>query len=157
MQKISWSKAAIISGTILFTALLGKLLTDLGPWYEKLLKPSFQPPNWLFGPVWTVIYILTAVSAYLLWTSNRPKWSRALSLYILSLLLNILWTLFFFKLHNPVMALGIILVLWAVLLNIVTTALRYNRLSSYLMIPHFLWVSFAGLINFCIARLNNYL
>lgn len=126
-----------------------------GEWYRQLSKPDWTPPNWLFGPVWTFLYIAMAVAAWLIWREGGVRRSLTpLGFYVLQLILNGLWSWFFFG-RNMIGAafIDIILLLVAI---IVTSALflKRQRLAGILMIPYVLWVSFATALNFQIWRLN---
>lgn len=118
-------------------------------WYSKLNKPSFNPPNYLFGPVWTILYVLMGVALYLIWTSNNKT---ALTLFIIQLTLNFAWSFLFFQLKNPLIALIEIIVLLAFI--IATTIVARNPVVTYLFIPYIAWVSFATILNASIYWLN---
>lgn len=125
-------------------------------WYATLEKPFFSPPNWLFGPVWTVLYLMMGVSLYLIaqhgW--KKPKVRTALSYFGLQLVLNLLWSISFFGLRSPVLGLINIVLLW---LAILLTIKKFNPLSktaSYMLVPYLAWVSFATLLNAAIWWLN---
>ncbi len=124
-------------------------------WYPGLLKPFGTPPAWVFGPVWTFLYVLMGTAAWLVW--SRAGWSgarRALALFVAQLVLNALWSLIFFGLRLPALALLEIVLLLAA---IVATALifrRFSRVASWLMLPYVAWVMFATWLNFGIWRLN---
>ena len=118
-------------------------------WYKDLNKPSFNPPNYLFGPVWTVLYILMGVALYFIWTSNNKT---ALIFFIAQLVLNFAWSFLFFQLKNPLIAFIEILILLVVIIATVITA--RNSVVTYLFIPYILWVSFATILNASIYWLN---
>jgi benzodiazapine receptor len=124
-------------------------------WYAGLNKPSFNPPNWLFGPVWTLLYLLMGVAVYLVWgQKNSGGRNTALIFFAIQLGLNVLWSIIFFGLRSPAMALGEILVL---ALFIVLTIIKFfpiSKVSAYLLIPYLLWVGFASILNFYIVKLN---
>ena len=126
-----------------------------GEWYRALAKPSWRPPNWLFGPVWLVLYISIAVSGWLVWRHAGPEVAGvALVIYGLQLVLNGLWSVIFFGLHRPGLAFAEILCL---LLTILATIVAFHPLhpiAAYLLIPYALWVGFAALLNYSIWRLN---
>ena len=136
---------------------LGGAMTtpEIAGWYATLAKPSFNPPNWIFGPVWTTLYILMAVAAWLVW--RRGGWrdaQPALLLFALQLLLNCAWSLLFFGLHRVGVALVDIAVL---LVTIAATALAfrpYSATAAFLLVPYLAWVCFATVLNFAIWRLN---
>lgn len=137
--------------------ILGALFTTtgVGSWYQGLVKPSWNPPNWIFGPVWTTLYTLMGIAAFLVWkTPASLIRTQALYLYAAQLILNIIWSFAFFGLESPNMGVYIILPL---LILIVLTTMRFFALSKVaggLMIPYILWVSFAAWLNVTIMRLN---
>lgn len=124
-------------------------------WYAGLIKPSFNPPNWIFGPVWTTLYLLMAIAAWLVWRmpASSPR-NTALALFALQLALNFLWTPLFFRFHMLRGALVEIVVLW---MAIGVTTLQFAKLSpsaAWLMAPYLAWVTFASVLNGALARLN---
>jgi len=126
-------------------------------WYATLHKPSFNPPNWVFMPVWTVLYIMMAVAAFLVWRAPATgRWKVvALAAFLVQLLLNLLWSLLFFGLRQPAYALVDIVLLW---LMIVVTAFLFVKLSrpaALLLVPYLAWVTFAAVLNSEILRLNS--
>jgi tryptophan-rich sensory protein len=126
-----------------------------GAWYEALAKPSWTPPNWLFGPVWTALYILIAVSAWLVWREVGLSAARlALALFAAQLFLNALWSWLFFGLERPGLALIDILLLEAAIVWMIVTFWPLSRLAGMMLIPYLIWVSFATLLNAAIWRLN---
>lgn len=138
-------------------ALIGSLFTvgAISEWYSTLLKPALSPPNWLFAPVWTILYALMAIAAWLIWERRHHTFaSKALFVYGAQLVFNALWSVVFFGLHNPALGLFVIALLWT---SIATTAVQFykiNRLAGYLFIPYIAWVSFAAYLNFSIVLLN---
>jgi translocator protein len=138
--------------------LLGSVFTaaSIPTWYAGLAKPSFNPPNWIFGPVWTILYILMGVAAYLVYQKgfNRPEVKRALTVFFLQLLLNALWSIVFFGVHMILGALVNIVVLWAMILATILTFRRISKAAAYLLVPYILWVSFAMVLNFSLYLLN---
>ncbi|NIP23668.1 MAG: tryptophan-rich sensory protein [Phycisphaerae bacterium] len=149
----------IISLAVTFSApVIASLVTDpaTSNWYANLNKPSFNPPGWIFGPVWTVLYILMAVSAALVWYRGLagPKVRIALALYIVQLVLNALWTPIFFGLQMPLLAFIDIVLLWAAILITVLTFLRVSRYAALLMAPYLIWTTFAAILNFSLWYLN---
>jgi benzodiazapine receptor len=135
---------------------LGMKGEDTWQWYEQLNKPSFQPPDWLFGPIWTVLYILMAAAVFLVWQRGFDKKSVriAMSFFAIQLALNACWTLIFFGLNSILGGLIEIIILWAA---IVITTIQFKKVStaaSVLMLPYLVWVSFAGLLNTSLYILN---
>lgn len=137
-------------------AALGGVATDpTSAWYEGLEKPSWQPPGWLFGPVWTTLYVLLAVSAALAWRDVRgPRRRLILGLYAANLALNLGWTLIFFRAHAPRAALAEILALLASIVAIALLVRRHNRLAAAALLPYGAWVAFATALTAWIAAEN---
>lgn len=125
-------------------------------WYAGLIKPSWNPPAWIFAPVWSVLYLIMAVAAWLVW--REGGWKRqwpVLSLFLLQLLLNALWTPVFFGWHRPDLAFALILALGVVLKMTIFFFLRVKKMAGFLLLPYSAWVSFAAVLNFAIWRLNS--
>lgn len=126
-----------------------------GAWYEALDKPSWTPPNAVFGPVWTALYLMMAVAAWLVWRkAGFAGASAALTLFVVQLALNALWSYLFFGLHRPDLALIDILLLWLVILATLLLFWRIQPLAGALLVPYLLWVTYATALNFQIWRLN---
>lgn len=125
-------------------------------WYSRLRKPSFSPPNWVFAPVWTTLYILMAVAAWRVTTSPAtPDRGWALDLFILQLALNLVWSWIFFGRRALGAALAEVLVLWAAIAATIAVSARVDALAAWLLVPYLAWVSFASLLNAAIWRLNS--
>lgn len=137
---------------------LGSFFTVTGPdsWYESINKPSFNPPNWIFGPVWTFLYILMGISLYLVLRQglSNPVVRTALLIFGAQLFLNLLWSALFFGLQSPLFAFIEIIILWAFILLAIINFYPLSRPAAYLLVPYILWVSFAAVLNFSIMRLN---
>ena len=127
-----------------------------GEWYAALRKPSWNPPNWIFGPVWAALYITMAIAAWLVWKRGGfgGQW-MALSLFLAQLLLNAVWSPIFFGLQSPALALVSILLLWVALLGTVVTFWRARPIAGAMLVPYLAWVSFATALNFAIWNLNS--
>ncbi|MCF7787669.1 MAG: tryptophan-rich sensory protein [Prosthecobacter sp.] len=123
-----------------------------GAWYAALQKPSWNPPAWLFGPVWTLLYMLMSVAAWLVW--KRVGFSRPLVLYFVQLALNAAWTPVFFGAHALVPALIVIVAMWIAILATLLSFRRVNPAAGWLFVPYLAWVSFATVLNFTLWRLN---
>ncbi|MDI1316166.1 TspO/MBR family protein [Flavobacterium sp.] len=125
-------------------------------WYPTLVKPVFNPPNWIFAPVWTSLYIMMGIAAGLIWTSGSDKKiiQKALGFFAIQLGLNALWSYLFFGLHNPLLALIEIVLLWLMIYETYSQFKRINKIAGYLLIPYLAWVSFATLLNASIWWLN---
>jgi len=128
----------------------------IATWYAALEKPPFTPPNWLFAPAWTLLYILMGVAAFLVWRKGleNRKARIALILFLIQLVVNALWSVVFFGLESPFFGLIIISILWASILATVITFFRISRVASALMWPYLLWVSYAAVLNASIWLLN---
>ena len=125
-------------------------------WYPSLVKPSWTPPGWIFGPVWTVLYILMGVAAWRIWYRFRWRGARVpLTLFGIQLVLNALWTPAFFGLQSPLLGLVVILLLWAVLTATTIAFGRSDRPAGLMLLPYLAWVSFATILNFELWRLNS--
>ncbi len=127
-------------------------LTAPGEWYAGLAKPSFNPPAWLFGPVWTMLYILIAIAGWRVWQGDRSGWP--MTLWWVQLALNFLWTPVFFAAHQIGLALVVILLMLAAILAFIVTAWRLDRVAAWLFVPYAAWVAFASLLNGSIWMLN---
>ena len=129
--------------------------SNIASWYNTLHKPSFNPPNWLFAPVWTSLYILMGISFYLIWTDKKAKDKKtAISVSIIQLLLNTLWSFLFFHFHNIFFALADILILWGFILSMIISYFSINKTAAILQIPYLAWVTFATLLNATYLYLN---
>lgn len=137
---------------------MGSLATtpSIPTWYQSLVKPSFTPPNWIFAPVWTTLYVLMGISLFLVWNKGleKPGVQLALLFFFLQLALNILWSFLFFGLHSPLFAFIEIVFLWLAILVTILIFLPISKGAGYLLIPYLLWVSFAAVLNFSLWRLN---
>ncbi len=130
--------------------------TSIQNWYVTLEKPIFTPPNWLFAPVWTILYIMMGISAGIVWSKGfYHKWVKtALYHFGFQLLLNAAWSIFFFGVRNPLIALLDIIALFILLLFTIKWFKVVNATAAYLLIPYLMWVAFAAALNFCIWQLN---
>ena len=134
----------------------GAWLTDISSWYHAIRKPSWQPPDWLFGPAWTVILGLASYSAYLAWRDAETPAGRTqiAGLFIINGLLNILWSPLFFLLRRPDLALLEVPLLWLSILALIVALASVSATASLLLVPYLAWVSFAAFLNLTIVRLN---
>jgi benzodiazapine receptor len=123
-------------------------------WYAGLNKPAFNPPNAVFAPVWTVLYVLMAYAAWRVWRADRASGRAALALYSVQLALNLGWSLIFFGLRQPGFAFAEIVVLFVAIVATVVCFWRIDRLAGIIMVPYVAWVAFASVLNFAIMRLN---
>lgn len=147
----------LIVGVCLGAGLLGSIATtsQVDGWYKTLNKPSWNPPSQVFGPVWTTLYILMGVAAWLVWRSAdaRSTW-LPLALFGIQLALNAAWSWIFFKMQRPDWAFFEILILWVAIAATLVAFFRHSQLAGWLLVPYFGWVSFAAILNFTIWRLN---
>ncbi len=140
---------------LVFAASLTSVFVSTGGWYAELNKPVWNPPNWIFGPVWTVLYIMMAVAAWRVWLRGGWKVQRTpLSLFLIQWTLNALWTPLFFGFHLLGWAFVEILVLLVFILLTLRAFWPVDRMAAFLMVPYALWVAFASVLNFTIWRLN---
>lgn len=154
---MNWMKLSI-SGLIVFiAAAIGNLATaaSIESWYVDLNKPVITPPNWLFGPAWSVLYVLVAISLYLVWMSNTNKSKQAAyRVFAIQLALNTAWSIVFFGLQLPWAAVGVIVVLLASILANIAFFYPQSKLAAALLIPYALWVTYAMALNIGVAALN---
>jgi tryptophan-rich sensory protein len=128
------------------------LVSQPGPWYEGLAKPAFNPPDWIFAPVWTVLYILIAVAGWRVWQKDRH--SVAMRLWWIQLLFNFVWSPTFFVLHSLPLALTVILLLLVSIVAFIVAAARLDRIAAGLFLPYLAWVAFATVLNASLMVLN---
>lgn len=122
-------------------------------WYRTIEQPSFTPPNWVFGPVWTLLFLLMGVALFLVWR-REPGNRLALGAFAVQLVLNMAWTLVFFGQQSPAGGLVVIAALWVAIVATITLFDRVDRRAAVLLVPYLAWVSFAAILNFSIWRLN---
>ena len=148
----------VIAFAICFgAAALGSLATapEIGGWYQTLNKPSWQPPNWLFGPVWSLLFAMMATSAWLIWRPAGFSGARTpLLLFAVQLILNVVWSWLFFRLHRPDWAFFEIILLWVAILVTMLSFFGRSTTAGWLLVPYLGWVSFAAMLNLTIWRLN---
>ena len=146
----------VAGGVALFLGAFGGLMTPIGAWYRNLAKPSFQPPDWLFGPAWTIILGLAAWSAVIAWRAAPDGEARAdvVILFATNAIFHALWSPLFFRARRPDWALIEVVFLWASLLALVVGLWPIAQSASLLIVPYLLWGSFASWLNFAIVRLN---
>ena len=149
----------IISILICFAvAALGSLATtpEIPAWYRGLKKPAWTPPNWLFGPAWTALYLAMAVAVWMVWKrAEGVGGNAALRVFAIQLALNLAWSFIFFKFHNPALAFAEIVLLW---IAIAVTILKFayvSEIAAWLLVPYLIWVTYAASLNFAIWRMND--
>lgn len=154
----NWSKLVV---SVIGCELVGFLGTPftipaIPNWYATLNKPFFAPPNWIFGPVWTLLYLLMGIAFYLIWKQGwgKKKIKTAGRLFLSQLALNFIWSPIFFGLRAPLLGLVVILAMWTLIVMTMKKFYPISRPAFYLLIPYIFWVSFATLLNAAIALLN---
>ncbi|RXK83668.1 TspO/MBR family protein [Filimonas effusa] len=154
---MKWTKFIISLAIPLAAGAIAGTVTanNVNTWYPQLNKPSFNPPNWLFGPVWTILYIMMGIALYLVWTkpASHIK-SRAMALFFVQLALNFIWSFLFFQWHLIGMALVDISILWIAIISCLLVFSRISKPAAWLFVPYLLWVSFAASLNAAIYMLN---
>lgn len=129
-------------------------ITSVQSWFTTLAKPNWNPPSWLFGPVWTALYVLMGIACYLIWKSDQPQKKPLLKLYIVQLILNGLWSPAFFGMESPFLGLLVIVPLWVAIVLCIVQFRKVSPLASGLMVPYLFWVTFATALNAAIFSLN---
>lgn len=147
-------------GAIALPLLIGYLgssftMEAIPTWYAGLVKPLLNPPSWVFGPVWTTLYVLMGIASFLVFRAFPQKGTTtALVVYKVHLLVNLAWSIVFFGMRNPEGAIAVIALLWLMIVWLTWSFYRLNRWAAYLLVPYLLWVSFATYLNVSIALLN---
>jgi translocator protein len=151
-------KLGIAIGICLLPGLIGTPFTETGPgsWYQQLDKPWFNPPGWVFGPVWSILFVANGIALYLVWTRGESsrRWYILISVFVAQLVLNALWTPAFFGLESPVAGLVVIVPLGILIAATIILAWPVSAAASLLLVPYLIWVSFATVLNFTIWQLN---
>ena len=167
MKKIYQKQSYLLFVSVLVCQLSGIIaaywtIPSLFTWYPNLQKPVFTPPNWVFAPVWTLLYLLMGISLYLIWRElylNKKKIDKssisfALEIFAIQLLFNIWWPVIFFGLNAPFTGMAEMAILLILIIITIVSFLRINRVSAYLLIPYILWTVYALVINISIVILN---
>jgi tryptophan-rich sensory protein len=125
-------------------------------WYQTIHKPSWNPPNWVFGPVWTTLYVMMGIALWLVWKEDTSRELKMIAfiLFGVQLILNFLWSFVFFKLEQPGFAFLEILFMWVAILATIFAFAQVNKTAAWLLVPYISWVSFAAILNFTIWRMN---
>lgn len=151
----------VLVGFILLSqaaGIIGSFFTipAIGGWYQTLVRPELAPPNWVFGPVWTMLYFLMGVAAFLVWQKGvgRRAVQIALSLFLFQLVFNTLWSIVFFRFESTGGALGVIVFLWLAIVATMVAFSKVSKTSAWLLVPYLLWVSFAVYLNLSFWQLN---
>ena len=154
----SWISLLWFVALCLGVEFAGGLLTSVSVrgWYLSIAKPSWTPPGWVFGPVWTVLYLTMAVSAWLVWRERKKARLRTpMMLFVAQLVLNLAWSAAFFTMQNPRLGCLVIVILWVLILGMIVEFREVRPLAGRLLLPYLGWVTFAAFLNFTIWRLNS--
>ncbi len=158
MKTIEFVQLAISLVICLGAGFVGSFFTSgaIPTWYAALNKPPFNPPNWVFAPVWTILYILMGIAAFLVWRRGLSGEGVKLALlfFAIQLALNVAWSVLFFGFHSPRSAFFEIVILWLAIALTIVAFFRVSRPAAWLLVPYLLWVSFASVLNFAVWRLN---
>jgi benzodiazapine receptor len=158
MSRIDLLKLVVSLLACQLAGFLGSIFTTpaIPGWYAKLAKPSFTPPNWVFSPVWISLYVLMGISAFLIWRKGLDNRAIkvALGIFVAQLIVNSLWSLMFFGLRSPLAGFITIIILWILIVLTISHFYRISTVAGVLLLPYFLWVSFASVLNFSLWRLN---
>ena len=151
-----WKPVWVAAAAALFVAMLGGLMTEIGPWYLSLKQPPWKPPDWAFGPVWTTIFALAAAAGVKGWRSAPSRAGRELLLVLFALngFLNVFWSLLYFRLHRPDWALLEVPFLWLSVLALIVLLSRSSKSAGWLLLPYLVWVAIAALLNWQTVQLN---
>jgi translocator protein len=158
MEKSNILKLVVSIVLTLGIGSLGAIFTtsEIPTWYAGLQKPSFNPPKYLFGPVWSLLYLLMGISFYLIWKQPASSIkSIAITLFIIQFVLNFCWSIIFFKYHQIGWALVEIITMWVFILLTIIWFAKLHKSAAWLLVPYISWVSFATLLNFALWRLNS--
>jgi translocator protein len=159
MELNKYTKITILVATCLAVGYFSSMATmsSVKTWFPTLVKPIFNPPSWVFAPVWSVLYVMMGIAAGLVWSkmdSNRAVVKKALLFFGIQLALNALWSILFFGLRNPFLALIEIVLLWLMIYETYLKFAKIDKIAGYLFIPYIAWVSFASILNVSIWWLN---
>ncbi len=157
MPKHPWIGLVIFLVVCFAAAGIGGAVTTpkIATWYATLTKPSWNPPNWIFGPVWSALYCCMAVAAWFIWRQGgSPSAKVPLTLFAVQLALNVLWSCIFFGLEKPGLAFGEVLLLWTAIAATMIVFWQRSVIAGILFVPYLAWVSYASFLNFTIWRLN---
>lgn len=158
MSKGDWVKLTVAVVGSEAAGIIGSVFTasSIPTWYATIVRPEFSPPNWIFGPVWTTLYALMGIAAFLVWRKglDRKEVKVALGIFLLQLVLNSLWSIIFFGLQNPGAAFIEIIFLWLAIVATIIAFAKISKPAAWLLAPYILWVSFAAYLNYAIWALN---
>lgn len=145
---------AVAAGVTIVVAVAGALLTDIGEWYFSLERPAWQPPDWAFGPVWTLVFTAAATAAVLSWLNGPGERTLVVSAFVVNAVLNIAWSWIFFRLRRPDWAFVEVIAFWLSIAVLILICGRIDARAGWLLAPYLVWVSFAAFLNLTIVRLN---
>ncbi|NLE65531.1 MAG: tryptophan-rich sensory protein [Elusimicrobia bacterium] len=158
MPNTLWFKLVIALALPQAAGAVGGLFSaaNVRTWYPTILKPSFTPPGWVFGPVWAMLYVMMGLALFLVWTSGEKgeNVTPAVGIFGAHLFVNALWSVLFFGLKSPFWAFLDLIVLWFLVTALAVVFFRIRRLAGALLVPYWLWVSFAGVLNYVVLRMN---
>ena len=154
MRINNFFKLVIAIAVCELAGVLGVMFMAQSPWYAGLVKPTLNPPAWVFGPVWMILYFLMGVSLWLVWKSDSHAGVQALGLFAAQLVLNAIWTPVFFGAHSIGNALAIIVLLWAAIVMTIIIFTKISKPAAWLLVPYILWVTFAAYLNYSLWTLN---
>ena len=150
-----WKPVLIAAAAAVAVAVLGALMTDLGPWYRNLEQPPWKPPDAAFGPIWTTIFALAAAAGVMGWRRAPTRVERErLLLFALNGFLNVFWSLLYFRLHRPDWSLYEVPFLWLSVLALIVLLARFARPAAWMLVPYLAWVATAAALNWQTVRLN---
>ncbi|MFH1696659.1 MAG: TspO/MBR family protein [Candidatus Diapherotrites archaeon] len=156
MRKIARLIAAVVLCQL--AGIIGAIFTTqaIGTWYAELARPEFAPPNWIFAPVWTVLFLLMGIALFIVWEKYKAgaEAKPALSIFGAQLALNVLWSVLFFGLQSPALAFAEIILLWLAIAATIALFYKISKPAAGLMVPYILWVSFAAFLNYSFWALN---
>jgi translocator protein len=135
---------------------IGSIFTapQITGWYMTLNKPFLNPPNWIFAPVWTTLYILMGISLFLVWRKNEKTSKPAIAVFLIQLLINVLWSVIFFNMHLILAAYVWIIIMWVAILVTMLMFYKFSKTATWLLLPYILWVSFASYLNLGVYLAN---
>ena len=152
----NWRPVLVAALAATAVAVAGAWITELGPWYYGLRLPAWKPPDWLFGPAWTLIFTLTAIAGVRAWRDARDSRTRRrlMALFALNAILNIAWSVLFFRLERPDWSLKEVVLLWGSIVLLMVLLGSQRRGTAALLLPYLVWVTFAGVLNASVVQLN---
>jgi tryptophan-rich sensory protein len=156
-RRADWISLVVFVAACLLIGVAGGIATgsSVTTWYVGLSKPSWNPPDWVFGPVWTVLYVMMGVSVWLVWRRRHEAETRVgMVLFGLQLILNAAWSAIFFGMQQPGWAAAEVVALWLSIMATIVAFARISKPAAWLLVPYLAWVSFASVLNFTIWRMN---